>query len=82
MMWWAISLSNGYMITKNVTYLQHAEKGFVHIWKGSYDKKNGGMFLDFNHSEKNSCINFPTVFAAMKLFNIAKDSSYFEKVKK
>jgi predicted alpha-1,6-mannanase (GH76 family) len=81
MMWWVISLSNGYTITKNATYLQHAEKGFAHIWEGSYDKKNGGMFWDFNHSGKNSCINFPTVIAAMKLFNITKDSVYFEKAK-
>ena len=44
MMWWVISLSKGYTITKNATYLQHAEKGFGHIWEGSYDKKNGGMF--------------------------------------
>jgi predicted alpha-1,6-mannanase (GH76 family) len=81
MMWWVISLSKGYTITKNATYLQHAEKGFGHIWEGSYDKKNAGMFWDFNHSGKNSCINFPTVIAAMKLFNITKDSVYFEKAK-
>lgn len=79
MMWWVISLTNAYQITGNTAYLDNAKAGFQRIWNGSYDPEKGGMFWDFNHTGKNSCINYPTVIAAMKLFNITKDSTYFTK---
>ena len=56
---------------------------------GSYDPVNGGMFWAWNNSNpvgspdpgmgKMSCINYPTVVAAMTLFNATKDSTYFDK---
>jgi predicted alpha-1,6-mannanase (GH76 family) len=78
-MWWVISLTNAYQITGNSDYLDKAKSGFQRIWNGSYDPVNGGMFWDFNHSGKNSCINYPTVIAAMKLYAITKDEAYFTK---
>jgi predicted alpha-1,6-mannanase (GH76 family) len=79
MMWWVISLTNAYQITGNADYLDKATSGFQRIWNGSYDSVNGGMFWDFNHSGKNSCINYPTVIAAMKLYAITKDVTYLTK---
>ncbi|PZP49550.1 MAG: alpha-1,6-mannanase [Pseudopedobacter saltans] len=81
MMWWVIALTNASVLTSNQTYLQTAIAGFDQIWKGSYDPQKGGMWWDFDHKSKNSCINFPTVIGAMKLFNATKDSSYFYKAK-
>lgn len=81
MMWWVISLSRAYEMTGNTDYLQHSIAGFERVWKGSYDSTNGGMFWDFNHSGKNACINYPTVIAAMKLYKITGDVSYFNKAK-
>lgn len=81
MMWWVISLTNAYQLTGNIAYLDKAKSGFERIWNGSYDTAKGGMFWDFNHSGKNSCINYPTVIAAMKLYTITKDQAYFTKAK-
>ncbi|HLT07697.1 MAG TPA: glycoside hydrolase family 76 protein [Cyclobacteriaceae bacterium] len=80
-MWWVISLARGYEITGNEEFLQHAVAGFDHVWQGSYDPKEGGMFWDFKHSGKNSCINYPTVIAAMKLYNITENEAYLHKAK-
>lgn len=81
MMWWIISLARAHQMTGNKEYLGHAVAGFQHVWENSYDAENGGMFWDFNHSGKNSCINFPTVIAAMTLYNITKDKAYLDKAK-
>jgi predicted alpha-1,6-mannanase (GH76 family) len=81
MMWWVISLSRGYEITKNEEYLQNSIKGFDFVWNGSYDPINGGMFWDFQHSGKNACINYPTVIAAMELYKITGDETYLTKAK-
>jgi predicted alpha-1,6-mannanase (GH76 family) len=81
MMWWVISLSRGYEITKNEEYLQNSIKGFDFVWNGSYDPINGGMFWDFQHSGKNACINYPTVIAAMELYKITGDEAYLTKAK-
>ncbi|WP_426589432.1 glycoside hydrolase family 76 protein [Mucilaginibacter sp. R-33] len=81
MMWWVIALARANQLTGNATYLEKAKSGFDRVWNGSYDPIDGGMFWDFQHSGKNSCINFPTVIAAMKLFNITKDVSYLNKAK-
>jgi predicted alpha-1,6-mannanase (GH76 family) len=79
MMWWIISLARGYQLTSNPDYLSNSVAGFQHVWDNSFDATNGGMWWDFNHTGKNSCINFPTVIAAMTLFNITKDSAYYNK---
>lgn len=81
MMWWIISLARAHQITGNADYLSYAVSGFQHVWDNSYDPVNGGMFWDFNHSGKNSCINFPTVIAAMTLYKITGDKAYLDKAK-
>jgi predicted alpha-1,6-mannanase (GH76 family) len=79
MMWWVMALARANQITGNATYLQKAQSGFDRVWAGSYDPVSGGMFWDFNHSGKNSCINFPTVIAAMRLYSITGDNAYLTK---
>ncbi|SDZ90355.1 Predicted alpha-1,6-mannanase, GH76 family [Pedobacter hartonius] len=79
MMWWVIALTNAYQITGNTVYLDKAKAGFDRVWNGSYDPVAGGMFWDFQHSGKNSCINYPTVIAAMKLYAVTKNEAYFTK---
>lgn len=84
-MWWTISFSRAYGIFKDPAYLKHADESFCRVWhgsyllkdKGSYDKVNGGMFWQWNNNNppdqsgegKMSCINFPTVIAAVTLYN-------------
>ncbi|MDR6940719.1 glycoside hydrolase family 76 protein [Mucilaginibacter pocheonensis] len=79
MMWWIMALARANQLTGNAAYLQKAQAGFDHVWAGSYDPVDGGMFWDFNHSGKNSCINFPTVIAAMRLYKITGDQTYLTK---
>lgn len=81
MMWWVMSLTRAYEITKNQVYLDKAKSGFAKVWSGSYDPVKGGMFWDFKHSGKNACINYPTVIAAMRLYNVTKDEAYLTKAK-
>jgi predicted alpha-1,6-mannanase (GH76 family) len=81
MMWWIISLARAHQITGNADYLSNAVAGFQHVWDNSYDATNGGMWWDFNHTGKNSCINFPTVIAAMTLYKITGDKTYLDKAK-
>lgn len=81
MMWWIMALARANQVTGNPVYLEKAEAGFAHVWEGSYDPAGGGMFWDFNHSGKNSCINFPTVIAAMRLYNITGKAEYLTKAK-
>lgn len=84
-MWWTISFSRAYGIFKTPEYLTLADESFCRVWhgsyklkdRGSYDKVNGGMFWAWNNSNppdnsgkgKMSCINFPTVIAAVTLYN-------------
>ncbi|WP_158799522.1 glycoside hydrolase family 76 protein [Pedobacter sp. L105] len=79
MMWWIMALARANQITGNATYLQKSQDGFAHVWAGSYDPVDGGMYWDFNHSGKNSCINFPTVIAAMRLYSITGNNDYLTK---
>jgi predicted alpha-1,6-mannanase (GH76 family) len=79
MMWWVMALARAHQLTGNAAYLQNAKAGFDRVWAGSYDPVDGGMFWDFNHSGKNSCINFPTVIGAMRLYNITRDKAYLTK---
>jgi len=81
MMWWVMSLTRAYEITKNQVYLDKAKSGFAKVWSGSYDPVKGGMFWDFKHSGKNACINYPTVIAAMRLYDVTKDAAYLTKAK-
>jgi predicted alpha-1,6-mannanase (GH76 family) len=81
MMWWIMALARAHQITGNPEYLQKSKEGFDHVWAGSYDAANGGMFWDFNHSGKNACINFPTAIAAARLYTITGDTAYLNKAK-
>lgn len=81
MMWWITALARANQLTGNAQYLQESEAGFAHVWAGSYDPVNGGMWWDFQHSGKNACINYPTVIAAVRLYQITKDTSYLNKAK-
>ncbi|NDV64794.1 glycoside hydrolase family 76 protein [Bacteroides sp. 224] len=90
-MWWVISLARGYELTENQRYLALSESGFDRVWngsekvgdKGSYDPENGGMFWMFKDPAKGkmSCINYPTVIAAMTLYNITEKKEYLNKAK-
>lgn len=81
MMWWIISLARAYQLTGEQHYLDLSVSGFKRVWDESYDSAEGGMFWDFNHSGKNSCINFPTVIAAMLLHKITGEAAYLQKAK-
>jgi predicted alpha-1,6-mannanase (GH76 family) len=81
MMWWVMSLARAYGITGNKACLDTAVSGFQRIWRDSYDPLKGGMWWDFNKSGKNSCINFPTVIAAMQLYKLTGDAVYLDRAK-
>lgn len=80
-MWWVISLARAYEITGEELYLENSITGFDRVWEGSYDPDQSGMYWDFHHSGKNACINYPTVIAAMRLFNLTGEESYLEKAR-
>lgn len=81
MMWWIISLGRAYQITGDGKYLANASSGFFYVWQEAYDPDRGGLWWNFIHDAKMSCINYPTIIAAMTLYDITKDSSYLEKAK-
>ncbi|QEH42033.1 glycoside hydrolase family 76 protein [Chitinophaga sp. XS-30] len=81
MMWWIISLARAHRITGNEDYLASSIAGFQRVWDESYDAEGGGMWWDFNKTGKNSCINYPTVIAAMTLYDITGETAYLDKAK-
>ncbi len=81
MMWWIGALARGYEITGDKDMLNHSIEGFKYVYRESYDSTGGGMFWDFKHTGKMSCINFPTIIAAMTLYNITKEQDYLDKAK-
>ncbi|GAA4318666.1 glycoside hydrolase family 76 protein [Mucilaginibacter gynuensis] len=81
MMWWIASLARAHQITGNPEYLKKSIEGFNHVWEGSHDPSDGGMFWDFKHTGKNACINYPTAIAAVRLYNINGDTAYLNKAK-
>ena len=80
MMWWVIALARAHQITGNPVYLEKSKSGFERVWNG-YDSVYGGMFWQFIHTSKHACINYPTVIAAVRLYQITKDTSYLSKAK-
>ncbi len=84
-MWWTISNARAYELFKDDKYLTLADESFCRVWhgsyvikdRGSYDEQNGGMFWNWNNDNpsdksdngKMACINFPTVIAAVTLYN-------------
>lgn len=82
MMWWVMAFARAHQLTGDPAYLKKSIGGFNHVWEGSYDPVDGGMFWDFKHSGKNACINYPTVIAAMRLYKLTGDATYLDKAKK
>ncbi|MDR1864171.1 MAG: family 43 glycosylhydrolase, partial [Bacteroidales bacterium] len=89
-MWWVISFARAYEITGDGKYLEHSVSGFNRVWygapgvdNGSYDSENGGLYWGWKHDQrgKTACINYPTVIAAMTLYNITKEQSYLDRAK-
>ncbi|MBK5722797.1 alpha-1,6-mannanase [Dysgonomonas sp. Marseille-P4677] len=89
-MWWVMSFARAYEITKDQKYLDYSITGFERVWSGapgidsgSYDPVNGGMYWGWKSDQrgKTACINYPTVIAAMTLYNITKDDSYLDRAK-
>jgi len=88
-MWWVISLARAYEITHDPKYLSLSESGFKRVMEGSpkvgdsgsYDPVNGGMYWGWKPDQrgKHACITYPTVIAAMTLYNITGKEDYFEK---
>lgn len=96
-MWWVISLARAYEITKDTKYLALSESGFRRVWSGSsvvgdngsYDPVGGGLYWLWDQNNpsvrtdngKMACINYPTVVAAMTLYNATKNVDYLDKAK-
>jgi rhamnogalacturonyl hydrolase YesR len=88
-MWWVGSLARLYEMTGNETYLNLSISGFNRVWngangkRGSYDTVNGGMYWNWTDGDngKMACINYPTVIAAMTLYNSTKNEDYLNKAK-
>jgi hypothetical protein len=88
-MWWVGSLARFYEISGNETYLNLSVSGFERVWngangkRGSYDPVDGGMYWNWTDGDngKMACINYPTVIAAMTLYNITKNEDYLNKAK-
>jgi hypothetical protein len=88
MMWWIISLARAYEITGEQKYLDNSKAGFDFVWNGDPSisrvgshEANGGMEWDWHRRGKTACINYPTIIAAMTLYNITKDEQYVVKAK-
>lgn len=81
-MWWVISLARAHSITGNEIYLEQSISGFDRVWRDSYDAEEGGMYWNFDHYGKNACINYPTVIAAMRLYEITGNQEYLQKAKR
>jgi predicted alpha-1,6-mannanase (GH76 family) len=81
-MWWAISCTRAYQITKNDRYLKKAKASFDFVYQTFCDDTlGGGIWWTSDRRSKNSCIEGPAIIAAMRLSELLKDDSYFEKAK-
>lgn len=81
MMWWVIALARGYVITADQEYLDKAIDGFDFVWEEAFDAVNGGMRWSWKVEGKVAAINYPTVIAAMYLYNITGKDTYLAKAK-
>lgn len=81
LMWWIISMSRAYQLTGNTNCLTTAKAGFENVYSRAYDPVGGGVYWGFGSDgkgkgHKSSCINYPTIIAAMQLYSIMKDTRY------
>ncbi len=81
LMWWILSMLRAYQLTGNQNCLNTATAGFQNVYQRAYDAENGGMFWGFGadgygKGHKNSCINYPTIIAAMELYEITANQYY------
>jgi len=82
MMWWIIALARANQLTGNEEYLKHAVDGFTYVWNEAHDSIGGGMYWQFEHKSKHACICFPTIIAALRIYQITNDEEYLEKAKR
>ncbi|MDZ7691173.1 MAG: glycoside hydrolase family 76 protein [Balneolaceae bacterium] len=80
-MWWVISLARAHSIIGKKIYLEQSISGFDRVWRDSHDAEDGGMYWNFDHHGKNACINYPTVIAAIRLYQITGNKEYLRKAK-
>ena len=81
MMWWIIALARGHEIIGDPEYLDNAISGFKFVWEEAFDPVDGGMRWSWKVKGKNACINYPTIIAAMYLYNITGEDAYLAKAK-
>lgn len=83
LMWWIISMTRSYLVTGNTAALDTAIEGFDNVYNRAYDSVNGGVFWGFGpdgmgRGHKNSCINYPTIIAAVRLYQATGDIQYLD----
>lgn len=81
-MWWAIGCTRAYKITKEDRYLKQAKASFDFVYNNFCDDTlGGGIWWTSERGSKNSCIESPAVIAAVRLSDLLKDDSYFDKAR-
>ncbi len=81
-MWWVIACGRAYKITGDERYLKKSKAMFDFVYDNFTDAKmGGGVYWINQRTSKNSCVNSPTVIAAVRLSVFLKDPSYLEKAK-
>ncbi|HEY3414374.1 MAG TPA: glycoside hydrolase family 76 protein [Armatimonadota bacterium] len=81
-MWWTIACTRAYKITGDSRYLKKAKASFDFVYDNFRDEKMGGGVYWLNErTSKNSCINSPTVIAAVRLSVLLKDAAYLAKAR-
>ena len=81
-MWWAIACTRAYKITNNPRYLTKAKESFDFVYNNFLDDKyGGGLYWINERTSKNTCLNAPTVIAAVRLSTLLNDPTYLDKAK-
>ncbi|MBC8081512.1 MAG: hypothetical protein H7X86_14290, partial [Gorillibacterium sp.] len=80
-MWWTLAATRAYQITGTVVYRDDAKTNLDWILNNQMDNTLGGGVWEHNdsHYDKNSCINFPTIIAAVNMSTIMNDNTYLTK---
>ena len=73
-MWWVIACGRAYKITGDERYLKKSKAMFDFVYDNFTDAKmGGGVYWINQRTSKNSCVNSPTVIAAVRLSEFLKD---------